>query len=102
MTGVSTTRSLSRAHVKFVPTGRIPFSTTDFTVDLTAVANAWFRSSASNSFGGLFTVSIPVVLTIPTSLVSSSLTVADIFKSVTVDVENAVGQSAALTYTLPY
>ena len=102
MTGVSTTRSMARAHVKFAPTGRIPFSTTDFTVDLTAVANAWFRSSASNSFGGLFTVSIPVVLTVPTSLVSTSLTVADIFKSVTVDVENAVGQSAALTYTLPY
>ncbi len=102
MTGVSSPRNLGHAHLKFSPTGRIPFSTTDFTVDLTAVANAWFRSSASNSFGGLFTVSIPVVLTIPTSLVSTTLTISDIFKSISVDVDNSSGTSPAVTYVVPY
>ncbi len=100
VTGISTPRSLGHAHLKFAPTGKIPFGTTDFTVDLTAVSNAWFRTTTSNSYGGLFTVSIPVSLTIPTSLATTALTLADVFKSITMDVDNSLGVSAPLTLTV--
>jgi hypothetical protein len=81
--GLSNTREVTSATVRFRPAAGANLSTSEVTVPLTDTAGAWFQSAGSAAFGGQFT------LTIPFSFVGNTVQL----DSVTVVLTNSVGAS---------
>ena len=57
--GLSNTRELASATVRFVPSAGSSVQTTQLTIPLTDSAAAWFASAGSNPYGGQFTLTLP-------------------------------------------
>ncbi|MCL4784394.1 MAG: putative Ig domain-containing protein [Bryobacterales bacterium] len=87
MTGYSTPRDLTSAHVTFVPTPGTNLQTTELTIPLTSAAVTWFDSAPGRANGSAFK------LTIPFTVQNGSNAVA----SVTVTLTNSVGTSNSRT-----
>ncbi len=98
VTGFSTTRSLSGLTAQFTAAPGFKIPTTAFTVDLTQASTLWFNSSASEAFGGQFTVTIPFSLQ---GSVSSTQTLLQSLASVSMTVTNGTGTSNTLQISLP-
>jgi hypothetical protein len=57
--GLSNTRELASATVRFVPSAGSSVQASQVTIALTDAAGAWFTSAASNPYGGQFTLTLP-------------------------------------------
>jgi hypothetical protein len=97
--GLTTNRSLKQLELQFVPGAKMSLSTTSFKVDVSMAAGTWFRDSNSVQFGGLFSISLPLQLTLPASS-TSTLALADIIRSISVKASNEIGASPAFTINL--
>lgn len=62
VTGFSTTRVLNSMAIDLTPASGVRLASNRFTVDLQQIGSVWFRSSSSQAFGGLFTVTVPFTL----------------------------------------
>jgi hypothetical protein len=82
--GLSTTREVTQATVRFRPSAGSNLQTQEVTVPLTDAAKGWFSSGGSAAYGGQFT------LTLPFSIVGG----ANGLDSVTMVLTNGVGTSA--------
>ena len=93
ISGYSTTRSLTALNAQFTPAAGFSLAATP-PVDLTQAAAAYFDSTASQGFGGQFTVSVPFTFSgTPPNGTELVQTIA----SVSVTISNAVGTSNAVT-----
>lgn len=97
VTGFATTRTLKAWNVQFTPAPGVSMPTSQFALDVQQVAATWFRSAASQTFGGQFTMSVQfnfqgstATTTTTTSSVLSSIA------SVVVTVSSELGDSNSL------
>ena len=95
--GYSTTRSLTSLSVKFTAASGFTVPTTQLTVDLTQISTAWFGSTASEPFGGQFSLAVPFNFQ-GTAPAGQSLINA--ISAVSVSLANSVGGSNTLTTAL--
>jgi len=91
--GYSTTRSLTSLNVTFNPATGFNIGTAQLSVDLTLVSTAWFDSSASDSFGGQFAITMPFTLQ---GTAKNGQTLIDSIASVTATVSNGSGTSTSI------
>lgn len=96
VTGVSTTRSISRVRVTFKGKPGFNIPTTEFTLDTTGQSLLWFQSAGSSGFGGQFTAVLPFTLR-SSDTGSGATPPTQAIESVTVVFENAQGSSNELT-----
>jgi hypothetical protein len=82
--GLSNTRDVTQATVRFRPGAGSNLRTDELTVPLTDAAKGWFSSGGSAAYGGQFT------LTLPFSIVGG----ANVVDAVTVILNNSAGASA--------
>jgi hypothetical protein len=82
--GLSTTREVTQATIRFRPSAGSNLKTDEVTVALSDAAKAWFASGGSAAYGGQFT------LTLPFSIVGGT----NVLDSVTVILTNGAGSSA--------
>jgi Abnormal spindle-like microcephaly-assoc'd, ASPM-SPD-2-Hydin len=91
--GYSTTRSLSSLNVTFNPASGFNLANTQFPIDVSGAASVWFQSTASQTYGGQFEVSVPFNLT---GSVAANKTLLDTIASVSATVSNSIGTSSSL------
>ena len=92
--GYSTTRSLTTLNAQFTPAAGFSLSATQVSVPLSQPATAWFDSTASQGFGGQFTVTVPFTFSgTPPTGTALIQTIA----SVSLTISNSVGTSNAVT-----
>jgi hypothetical protein len=96
VTGYSTTRSLRQLDLQLNAKSGVRLDNALLTVDLQSPALLWFQSPASEAFGGLFKIAVPVQLQGGSS---SSDRVARL-ESVAVRVSNELGAADAITLPL--
>ena len=77
-----------------VPPGA-QFGTTQFAIDLATQSTLWYRNPASQSFGSLFTISMPFLVQ-----GLSGQRLADVLESVTITLTNSQGTSSPATLQL--
>jgi hypothetical protein len=97
ITGLATTRTLTRVEFRFTPAPNFNVPTTNLTVNIESDASAWFRSTASQAFGGQFFIQIPFTLRSDQASVTSPL---DALQSVSVTASNEQGSSNSLSVDL--
>ncbi len=91
VTGFSTTRTLTSLNIQFTTAPGFNMPTSQFTIDMKAIAATWFQSTSSLTFGGQFRVSIPFTFQVPPGVsVLSGIT------AVSTTAANESGTSAAL------
>jgi len=96
VTGVSVTRSITRARVSFKGKAGYNFPTTEFTLDTTGQSVLWFQSTTSSNFGGQFTAALPFVFA-SSDTGSGATAPTQTIESITVVFENAQGASNSIT-----
>jgi hypothetical protein len=94
ITGYSTTRSLTSAVIQLTPVAGYTLPATKFTIDLSQASTLWFQGATSPTYGGLFTLSIPFALQMPSS--NSNTPVVNPIASVSATVANSVGTSNSI------
>ncbi len=97
-TGFATTRTLTSMSVQFTTEPGFSMPTAQFTLDLTQVSVLWFQSTASQAFGGQFSVTIPFTFQ---GAVAAGQSVTNAIASVSVTMSNALGASNSIQATLP-
>jgi hypothetical protein len=99
ITGFSTTRSVTSLAVQFnAATGFNIGSNSTVTIDLTSSSAAYYSSTASQAFGGLFEVS--ETFTLSGTNLPTGITPVQAIASVSVTVSNGIGTSNSLTANL--
>jgi len=94
ISGFSTTRSVTKLEVQLTPKPGVKLNGGHLTVDTSTAAAAWFQSSSSQqSFGGLFTMAVPITL----HNGSSSDDLVHQLQSAVVTATNEVGTSTSVT-----
>ncbi len=88
LTGYSTTRELRSAQLELVPVAGQTISNRTLSISLAAASLAWFESTTADSFGGLFTITIPV-----TFAGEPNADLVSRIRSVSVSLSNAIGAS---------
>lgn len=96
LVGYSTTRDLSAVNVTFTPASGFNLASQP-PVDVSNVSKVWFQSSTSQSFGGLFQLTIPFSLT---GKVPNTQSLLEAITSVTATITNSVGSSNSLQANL--
>jgi Cep192 domain 4 len=98
VTGYSTTRTLTGLTLQFTPAAGISIGTSQLTSDLKQTATSWFQSTASQAFGGQFSVTVPFTLqgTPPTGE-----TLLQTIAAISATVSSERGTSNSLQVTLP-
>jgi hypothetical protein len=95
VSGISTTRSLTRLEVEFKPRAGVTLTTPKLTINVEAESLLWFRSAASQGFGGVFQLSVPLTFTVTGTANESPI------ESLTVSVANERGTSNTVTAPVP-
>lgn len=90
VTGFSTPRTLNTWRLDLTPAPDISMPVSQFTIDLGAIANAWFQRTTSQQFGGLFTLTIPLNFQ---GTAPDGQTLAGSIAAVGVTVTNEIGAS---------
>jgi hypothetical protein len=90
ISGFSTTREISQAVFHFNPASGSNLQTTDVTIPVGSMFNAWFQSSAVTAFGSQF------LFTQPFTIQGDSQSVS----SVTITLVNSQGNSQPATVTI--
>jgi hypothetical protein len=98
LVGYSTTRSLSSLNVTFNPAPGFNIGTGQLSIDLSGVSTAWFQSTASQTFGGQFLVTMPFTLQ---GTPKTGQTLLQSIASVSATVSNSVGTSNSLQTNIP-
>lgn len=98
VTGFTTTRILDSMTVQFTTNPGFVMQTSKFTVNLQQISTVWFGGTASQAFGGQFTISIP--FTFAGSLPAGQSVVSSI-ASVATAITNDQGTSSTLQTALP-
>ena len=93
VTGFSTTRTLTSLTVQFTTAPGFTMPTSKFTVDVQQLAVSWFRSTASQPFGGQFTLTVPFTFQ---GSVAAPQTILSAIASVSVSVSNENGASGSV------
>jgi hypothetical protein len=88
VTGYSTPRELTEADLTFTPASGASLQTTSAIIDLTAVGQQWFQSTASAQYGSQY------ILTLPFTASQGSISAV---ASVTVTLKNSGGSSSAVS-----
>jgi hypothetical protein len=98
VTGYSTTRTLTSVTLQFTAAAGMTIGTTQVTINVQPAATLWFQSTASQAFGGQFTVTLPFTLqgTPPTGK-----TLLQTLASISATVSNEVGTSNSVVTPLP-
>jgi hypothetical protein len=98
LTGYSTTRTLTSVTLQFTAAASMTLGTTQVTINIQPAATLWFQSTASQAFGGQFTVTLPFTLqgTPPTGE-----TLLQTIASISATVSNEVGTSNSVVTPLP-
>lgn len=101
LAGIVTSRSLTRMDIELTPTAGFDISTTRFSISLEGESLLWFRSAQSQNSGGLFTVSLPLNLSLSsnTSGAGTSNLLTAISK-IQVTLNNEIGASAPVSFSL--
>lgn len=99
LNGASTPRSLQAIEIVFNlhPATSIAVRNTTLTIDIEALAEAYYRSAASAPFGSIIQASAPVSITNP---VEGTPSLFEIFDSATVTLINTAGRSNSMTIAL--
>lgn len=96
LTGLTLTRSLTRLELQVRPRAGTNLSNSRFTINLEGESLAWFRNTASQSFGGIFSLQLPLNLSAggntSTDLPSNLI---ELIESLEVSLTNEVGTSTA-------
>jgi hypothetical protein len=93
VSGFTTNRKLTTANEEFTPDAGFNMPASKFTLDLQQIAAFWFRSSASQAFGGQFTVSIPFVFQ---GTPPAGQTILSSIAAVSISVNNDLGTSNSI------
>jgi hypothetical protein len=98
VTGYSTTRTLTSVTLQFTAAASLTLGTSQVTIDIQQAATVWFQSTASQAFGGQFTVTLPFTLqgTPPTGQM-----LLQTIASISTTVSNERGASNSLPAKLP-
>jgi len=98
VTGYSTTRTLTAVTLQLTAAAGITLGNSQLTIDIRQAATVWFQSTASQAFGGQFTVTLPFILqgTPPTGK-----TLLQTIASISATVSNERGASNSLQVNLP-
>ena len=96
VTGFSTPRSLKSIAVQFTTAPGFSMPTTQFTVDVSQVSTVWFNSTASQAFGGQFTISVPFTFQVP-----AGQSILNAITSVSVTMSNSLGVSSSIQAAVP-
>ena len=97
LTGFATTRSVTSATVQFTAASGFSMPTSQFAVDLSQASTLWFQSTASQTYGGQFTISLPFTFQVK---LPTGQTIANAIASVAVTTSNSVGASNSLQASL--
>jgi len=99
ITGFSTARSLANVQLSFTAAPPYQIPNLKATLDVSQQATTWFTNPVSSSFGGQFTILLPLnISTLPPSTTVPLPT--NILQSVSVAVANQQGLSNAITLQL--
>ena len=98
VTGFTTTRTLTTWTVQFATVPGFSMAQSQFTLNIQQVGGVWFQSSASQAFGGQFSITVPFTFqgTLP-----SGAPVLSALASVSVGVSNELGSSNTVQAKLP-
>jgi hypothetical protein len=94
-TGYTTTRDLTNLRIDITPAAGRRLSTGTFSVDVSGPSTVWFRSAASNGYGGLFSMTIP--FSAQGSFGGSKPQLLQLIQSIQVQVSNGRGSSGPLS-----
>ncbi len=97
VTGYATGRSLTQMDFTFTPTAGETVTTTKVTLNVDASFTAWYQGAASQTFGSLFSATIPFTLQ---GDVKNVTNVSDTVQSVSVTIANRLGTSASRSIDL--
>lgn len=97
ISGYTTTRSLQTASVQFTGKPGATLAGSSFTINLEGISNSWFRTTASESFGGQFSLSLPFTFRSGTP---TTQPLVDSLESVEITVVNDAGSSNRSSVTL--
>jgi hypothetical protein len=92
VTGYATNRSITQMDIQFTPLAGETVSTAKLSLGVKASFDAWYQSTASAPYGGLFTASVPFTLQ---GDVKNVTNVVDTVQSVSVTLTNQLGVSTA-------
>lgn len=90
LTGYSTTRSLNSLNVTFTAATGFNIQANIPPIDISQASGAWFASTASEQFGGLFEITVPFVLQ---GTVKANQSLLESIAAVSATVSNGVGTS---------
>lgn len=99
--GLASTRTLTSAELQLKSTGLMALSGLSQSLDLQREAKNWYQSSASQTAGGIFRVSIPLGLSLSDPPTGSTLTLKDVVKEIAVRLRNDLGPSLVVTASVP-
>lgn len=94
LTGYATTRSITTIDLRITPVSGENVSTSQLTLNVESSFIAWYQSTASQAFGSLFTVTIPLTLA---GDVNTATSLADTVQSIAVTIANRNGTSQSRT-----
>lgn len=98
VTGFTTTRTLTSWNLQLNAAPGFSLPTTQFSINVQPVSKVWFLGSASQSFGGQFTISIPFTFQ---GNVSANQTILNSIASVSATIANEVGTSNSIQINVP-
>ncbi len=98
VTGYSTGRSVTQLDLQFAATSGENVSTTKLSLNVESSFLAWYQTAASQQFGSLFSVSVP--LTFSGDVQTSGLNLVDTIQSVAATVTNRQGTSNPVSVNL--
>lgn len=101
ITGLVTTRSLTRMDIQLTPVEGFTIPVTSFTLNIEGDSLAWFRSAASQSFGGIFTLQLPLNFSLDGN--GSTTTVSNLVQTISrvqVILTNEAGSSSPFVLSL--
>ncbi|HTF62038.1 MAG TPA: hypothetical protein VK638_04925, partial [Edaphobacter sp.] len=93
VSGFTTNRKLTTANIEFTPAAGFQMPTSKFAIDVQQIATFWFRSSASQAFGGQFTITIPFVFQ---GTPQEGQSILSSIASVSISMNNDLGASNAI------
>lgn len=94
VTGFTTSRSLTSWNLQFTPSPGVSLATSQFKINIQQIASVWYRTASSQTFGSLFTMTIPINFS---GTPSDGRTLANSIASVAVTLENEQGTSNSLS-----
>lgn len=93
LSGYSTTRALRQFDIQITPRNGEKFVTTNLVVNVDSASLVWFQSEASQSFGGLFSVIVPLNL----QRGNSTDDLIQYIQTISVTATNEVGRSNSVS-----